>query len=79
MLNRSTFNRPKLERVPTVHKPVPAHLRRSASFARADGGCQAAPKPEVHRNAALRDMANGRQCLLQFPGVCRNPDTESGC
>lgn len=80
MLTRSTFKRPKLERVPTVHKPVPAHLRRSASFARADGGSRAAPKPEVHRNAALRDMANGRQCLLQFPDVCNNdPSTTVAC
>lgn len=78
MLTRSTFKRPKLERVPTVHKPVPAHLRRSASFARADiGNPIADPKPEVHRSQALRDMANGRQCLIQFPGVCRNPDTET--
>lgn len=80
MLTRSTFKRPKLERVPTVHKPVPAHLRRSASFARADGGSRAAPKPEVHRNAALREMANGRQCLLQFPDVCNNdPSTTVAC
>lgn len=77
MLTRSTFKRPKLERVPTVHTPVPAHLRRSASFARADGGHEAAPKPEVHRNAALLEMARGRPCLLQFPDVCRNPDTET--
>lgn len=77
MLTRSTFKRPKLERVPVVHTPVPAHLRRSASFARADGGHDAAPKPEVHRNAALLEMARGRPCLLQFPGACRNPDTET--
>lgn len=77
MLTNSTFKRPKLERAPTVHKPVPEHLRRSASFARADGGHEAAPKPEAHRNAALLEMARGRQCLLQFPDVCRNPDTET--
>lgn len=80
MLTRSTFKRPKLERVPTVHKPVPAHLRRSASFARADGGHEAAPKPEVHRSQALRDMPNGRQCLLQFPDVCNgDPSTTVAC
>lgn len=77
MLTRSTFKRPKLERVPVVHTPVPAHLRRSASFARADGGHEAAPKPEVHRNAALLEMARGRRCLLRVPGLCLSPSTET--
>lgn len=80
-MQKSTFKRPKLERVPVVHKPVPAHLRRSASFARADiGNPIADPKPEVHRSQALRDMPNGRQCLLQFPDVCNNdPSTTVAC
>lgn len=77
MLQRSSFKRPKLERAPTVHTPVPAHLRRSASFARADGGHEAAPKPEVHRNAALMEMARGRRCLFRFPGICRGNDTDT--
>jgi hypothetical protein len=31
----------------------------------------AVPKTVAHRNQAVRDMANGRPCLLQVPGVCR--------
>ena len=35
------------------------------------------PKPEVHRRTALRDMAQGRRCLLQIPGVCQGEDTST--
>lgn len=80
MLSRSTFKRPKLERVPVVHTPVPEHLRRSASFARADiGNPIADPKPEVHRNAALLEMARGRPCLILFPYLVHDPDTVVAC
>lgn len=81
MLTNSTFKRPKLERAPTVHKRIPPSQQRSASFARADiGNPIADPKPEVHRSQALRDMPNGRQCLLQFPDVCNNdPSTTVAC
>jgi hypothetical protein len=78
MLTRSSFKRPQIERTRTVHTPIPEHLRRSASFARADIGIPITdPKPEVHRSQALRDMANGRQCLLQFPDRCLNPSTDT--
>ena len=72
-----TFKRPHLERVRTVHQPIPAHLRRSASFAKADGANTPEPKPEVHRNPALLEMARGRPCLLMLPDKCLNPSTET--
>lgn len=73
-----TFRRPTYERKRTVHQPIPAHLRRSASFERADiGNPIADPKTEPHRNPALLEMARGRRCLIQFPDICRNPDTET--
>jgi hypothetical protein len=76
-MNRSTFKRPTIERQRTVHKPIPEHLRRSASFAKADTMAEPDPKPEVHRSQALRDMAQGRLCLLQFPDRCLNPGTDT--
>lgn len=73
-----TFKRPTYERKRTVHQPIPAHLRRSANFARADAGIPiSAQKTEAHRNPALLEMARGRQCLLQFPDKCLNPSTET--
>lgn len=35
----------------------------------------AAPKTEAHRNRALLDMAEGRECLLRVPGICCNGHT----
>ncbi len=46
-MNRSTFKRPTIERQRTVHKPIPEHLRRSASFAKADTMAEPDPKPEA--------------------------------
>ena len=73
-----TFKRPTYERKRTVHTPIPAHLRRSASFARADAGIPISdPKTEAHRNPALLEMARGRPCLLMLPDKCLNPSTET--
>ena len=72
-----TFKRKTYERKRTVHAPIPEHLRRSASFARADQMAEPQHKPEVHRNAALLDMARGRQCLLMLPDKCLNPSTDT--
>lgn len=81
MLRRSGFKRPTIERTRTVHTPVPEHLRRQVSYARADmGNPMAVEKPEVHRSTALREMAEGRPCLLLVPGVCTgNPETVVCC
>ena len=77
MLTRSTFNRKTIERKPSVHQPIPAHLRRSASFAKADAAHAPDQKTEAHRNPALLDMARGRPCLLMLPDKCLNPSTET--
>lgn len=74
---RSSFKRPTYERKRTVHTPIPEHLRRNASMERVEAPAEPAPKPEVHRRQALRDMAKGRPCLLQFPDRCLNPGTET--
>lgn len=62
MLTRSTFKRPKLERAPTVHTPVPAHLRRSASFARADGGHEAVEKESPIQHAGYMNAVRSLPC-----------------
>lgn len=77
MLRRTGFRRKTIEHAPVVHTPIPEHLRRSASFSRANVAQQADPKTEAHRNPTLLDMARGRSCLIQFPDICRNPDTET--
>lgn len=75
-----TFKRKTIERKRTVHTPVPEHLRRKASMASAAGMAEPVRKPEVHRSAALRDMAQGRPCLLLVPGVCTgNTETTVCC
>lgn len=70
MLARSTFKRPERRREPVVHTPVPEHLRRPASFARADVAREPVTKTQAHRSQAIRDMAEGRPCLLMFPDIC---------
>jgi Protein of unknown function (DUF1364) len=77
MLTRSGFKRPQIERTRTVHTPVPEHLRRQVTMARADAAQVADPKTEAHRNPALLEMARGRQCLIQLPHKCLNPSTET--
>lgn len=63
-----------------VHTPVPQHLRRSVSFALADGVQPADPKTEAHENKAVREMAEKRPCLIQFPDICNHdPDTTVAC
>lgn len=74
MLTRSTFKRPKLERVPTVHTPVPAHLRRSASFARADGGHEAVEKENMIQHAGYMDVVRSLPCAR-----CGKPPRSQFC
>lgn len=64
MLTNSTFKRKTYQRVPTVHKPVPAHLRRSASFARADGGHEAVEKETPLRSKPYRRTVTTLPCKL---------------
>lgn len=42
--------------------------------------CHCAPKSKPHRNPALLEMARGKPCLLQIPGVCQGgTDTTVAC
>lgn len=53
--------------------PRPAIVYRPVSggiAARIDDTVNAQPKTKPHRMPALLDMANGKPCLLQIPGVC---------
>jgi len=77
MLTRSTFKKPVYERQRTVHTPIPERLRRAASFAKADQMAAPQHKPEVHRNAALLEMARDRRCVLMLPDLCRGHDTST--
>lgn len=79
MLTRSSFKRPQINRTRAVHTPIPAHLRRPVSFARADGAQASDPKTEAHRNPALLDMARGRRCLILFPYLNHDPETVVAC
>ncbi len=80
MLRRTGFKRQAYEHKRTVHTPIPEHLRRSVSMVSAAGMAEPVRKPEVHRSAALRDMAQGRPCLLLVPSVCTgNTETTVCC
>ncbi len=62
-MNRSTFKRPTYERTRTVHKPIPEHLRRSASFAKADAGNPVSVEKEKPlRSEAYRRLVAAMPC-----------------
>ena len=57
-----TFKRPTYERKRTVHHPIPAHLRRSASFARADGAHDSVEKENLLQHAGYMDLVRAMPC-----------------
>lgn len=59
-----TFKRPHLERVRTVHQPIPAHLRRAASFSRADAGSPAIAKEDPIRSEPYRRLVAALPCKV---------------
>ncbi len=50
---------------------LPSRAVSRGTYAKADA-TQADPKTEAKRNAALLEMARGRECLLRIPHVCTN-------
>ena len=61
-LQRSTFKRPTIERKRTVHTPIPEHLRRSASFAKADTMAEPVEKDAPARSEAYRRLVATLPC-----------------
>ena len=73
-MKRSGFKRPQLERKPPVVLPLDPKHRRAVSYAL--GETQAAPKNPPGRNAAYRELARDKPCMLQIPYVCsHDPQT----
>jgi hypothetical protein len=66
-----------VERVKPVAKPLERPVRYATP---ANEPVFAAPRPLVHRNRRLLDLARGMPCLLQVPGVCNGrTDTTVAC
>lgn len=62
MLKRSGFKRKTIERTRTVHTPVPEHLRRQVSYARADQAAEAVEKESPVRSEAYRRLVASLPC-----------------
>lgn len=58
-----TFARKPHERKRTVHQPIPAHLRRSASFARADGRSDPMEKEIPLQHARYMNVVRSLPCI----------------
>lgn len=73
-MKRSGFKRPQLEHKRAVVLPLDPKHQRSVSYAL--GETRSAPKNPPGRNAAYRELARGKPCMLQIPFVCnRDPET----
>lgn len=73
-MKRSGFKRPQLEHKPVVHVPLDPRFRRQVSFEMTTAA--PIPKRPPGRNAAFRELARGKPCMLQIPYVCsRDPET----
>lgn len=62
MLKRSTFKRPVLERVRTVHKPIPLDQRRNASISPCVGQADPIAKFEYVRSRQLLNAIKTLEC-----------------
>lgn len=62
-MNRSGFKRPTLDRKRTVHQPIPEHLRRAASFAKADQMAEPVEKDAPLRSEAYRRLVAAMPCI----------------
>ena len=62
MLTRSTFKKPTYERTRTVPTPIPEHLRRSSSFARADVAAAPVEKDNPIQHAGYMDAVRSLPC-----------------
>jgi len=59
---RSAFKRPQIERTRTVHTPIPEHMRRSASFAKADTMAAPAEKENMLQHAKYMEIVRSMRC-----------------
>lgn len=57
-----TFKKPTYERKRTVHQPIPEHLRRAASFAKADKMAEPVEKDAPLRSEAYRRLVAALPC-----------------
>lgn len=64
MLTRTGFKRPVYERTRTVHMPIPEHLRRSASFSKADTMAEPVEKDAPARSEAYRRLVAALPCKV---------------
>jgi hypothetical protein len=62
MLTRTGFKRPAYERTRTVHTPIPEHLRRSASFSKADTMAEPVEKGNPLRSEPYRRLVAAMPC-----------------
>ena len=74
MLTRSGFKRKAIERQRTVHKPVPEHLRRSVSFARADECAEPVEKDNPIQHAGYMNAVRSLPCAR-----CGKPPRSQFC
>lgn len=62
-MKRGSFRRLVPERKKTVHTPVPEHLRRKASYARADAANDPVIKDEAIRHEGYRRLVASLPCI----------------
>lgn len=62
-MKRSGFTRPTIERKRTVHTPIAQHLRRTASFSRADDAAAPVEKVAPARSEAYRRLVAALPCI----------------
>lgn len=62
MLKRSGFKRKTIERTRSMHTPVPEHLRREVSYARADFAALSVEKENPVRSEAYRRLVASLPC-----------------
>lgn len=69
MMNRtpmkpgSGFKRPALQRVPTVHRPIPEHLRRNASMTPVVDVAEPQPKENALEHEGYRRLVAAFDCI----------------
>lgn len=61
-MNRSTFKRKTYERTRTVHTPIPEHLRRKATMAKADEAHTKVEKENLLQHAGYINLVRSMPC-----------------
>lgn len=71
MLRRTGFNRKAIERAPVVLTALPMHLRRSASYARADMGNPVSVEKPPRADHGVAERQHKERLVLMGCLVCR--------